>query len=143
MNEAGRVEFACGNQEAVGVADVSIRERGFRGARAAGAGGFATAGRAGAGFAAGGAGATFFACGLAGAAVRVVRTLVGLDAFLGCAFRRTAFGAAAEVLRFAGFTAFVGFCFPTDFFLEDAAVERPAFFPFAAGIAAPFPFLQS
>jgi hypothetical protein len=168
MNEPEiRVALGWGNQAALGVAEVSIRERGFR-AREGGAGGFTTGTRGGAGFA-GAAGAAFFAGAGRGASVRAVLTfaavagladlagvfglfgLVGLAclagfvveaAFLGRGFTRDGFAAVEAARTFADFTDLVGSCFPTAFFLDEAtADERPAFFPFAAGIAAPFPFL--
>lgn len=132
-----RVALGCGNQAALGVTEVSIRDRGFLAEREAGAGGFATTGRAGAA-AAGGDG--FFAGAGRGAAAREVRGLAAFAAFLARGLTRLL--EAAAVLDLDVLAVFVGLCFPTDFFLDVAAAdERPAFFPFAAGIATPFPFL--
>ncbi len=135
-----RVALGCGNQAALGVAEVSIRDRGFLAEREEGAGGFATTGRAGAALAAAAGGDGFFAGAGRGAAAREVRGLAAFAAFLARGLTRLL--EAAVVLDLDVLAVFVGLCFPTDFFLDVAAAdERPAFFPFAAGIATPFPFL--
>ena len=94
MKDAGiRVPLGWGNQAALGVAEVSIRERGFR-TRDGGAGGFATGPRAGAaaGFAAAGTTALFGGAAGRGPAARAVLDFAGLAglagfaAFLACGF---------------------------------------------------------
>ena len=152
MNEAGRVEFAWGNHAALAVPEDSIRERAFR-TRDGGAGGFAAGTFAEAAALAGAGAAAFGGAGRAGArrdaaeraAGRAVLALAALAAFLGWGFTRAGFRAGAEARDFADFAGFADLAgFRTAFFLEDAAADvRPAFFPFAAGIAAPFPFLAS